>query len=100
LILSSVAVKVVLFAGGDNLRITTANMLAHAIRDERKKRKLSQQALAEQAAIKQSTISAFENNPDGTKLETLFKLLSEMGLELHLAERDQPSNNVGWEQEW
>lgn len=83
------------------MRITTASMLAHAVRDERKKRKLSQQALADLAVIKQSTISAFENNPDGTKLETLFKLLSELGLELHLSERNQPdSTNAGWQEEW
>ncbi|MFD1007004.1 MULTISPECIES: helix-turn-helix domain-containing protein [Oceanisphaera] len=83
------------------MRITTAGMLAHAVRDERKKRQLSQQSLAELAAIKQSTISAFENNPDGTKLETLFKLLSELGLELHLAERDKPSSiGSGWQEEW
>nr|WED67749.1 helix-turn-helix domain-containing protein [Pectobacterium colocasium] len=58
------------------MKITSAGMLAHAMRDERKKRKLNQSHVAESMGIKQSTVSDFENHPEGTRLETLFKLLA------------------------
>ncbi|TCJ96214.1 hypothetical protein EV694_1768 [Volucribacter psittacicida] len=40
--------------------------------------------------MKQATVSAFENTPDSTKLETLFKLLA--GLELELVVQPRPKN--------
>lgn len=59
-------------------------MLANAVRDQRKTRNITQSENAKLVGIKQNTVSAFENNPDGTKLETLFKLLAALDLELHL----------------
>ena len=76
-------------------------MLSQALRDARIQRKLSQQATASQTGMKQTTVSAFENHPDGTRIETLFKLLSALDLELHLAKRDsEPDKSQGWDQEW
>ena len=66
------------------MRITSPQMLSQALRDARIQRKLSQQATASQTGMKQTTVSAFENHPDGTRIETLFKLLSALDLELHL----------------
>ncbi|NHB93849.1 transcriptional regulator [Photorhabdus cinerea] len=102
---------------GDNMSITSAKMLAHALRNERKKRKLSQDKVADSIGIKQSTVSEFENYPDGTRLETLFKLLAALDLELQVTKRgallhawSSSSNNSqnqeglhdqqGWDQEW
>lgn len=61
---------------------TTSKMLAHIIREFRYEKNLSQSDLAEIAAVKQATISAFENSPDSTKLETFFKILYALELEL------------------
>ncbi|WP_181316997.1 helix-turn-helix domain-containing protein [Photobacterium phosphoreum] len=66
------------------MQITSAKMLANAVRDQRKTRNITQSENAKLVGIKQNTVSAFENNPDGTKLETLFKLLAALDLELHL----------------
>jgi HTH-type transcriptional regulator/antitoxin HipB len=83
------------------MRITSPQMLSQALRDARIQRKLSQQATASQTGMKQTTVSAFENHPDGTRIETLFKLLSALDLELHLAKRDsEPDKSQGWDQEW
>lgn len=83
------------------MRITSPQMLSQALRDARIQRKLTQQATASQTGMKQTTVSAFENHPDGTRIETLFKLLSALDLELHLAKRDsEPDKSQGWDQEW
>ncbi|MEQ9773354.1 helix-turn-helix domain-containing protein [Pectobacterium jejuense] len=82
------------------MKITSVGMLAHAMRDERKKRKLNQSQVAESMGIKQSTVSDFENHPEGTRLETLFKLLAALDLELHLSKRGEPQAGQAWSEEW
>lgn len=83
------------------MRITSTAMLAQAMRDKRKQHKLSQQATANLIGVKQTTVSAFENHPDGTRLETLFKLLAALDLELNIVRRDSVrSKDSGWDQEW
>nr|WP_269430035.1 helix-turn-helix domain-containing protein [Rahnella aquatilis] len=90
-----------LSAREDNMNITSAKMLASALRNERKKRKLSQSKTAETIGLKQSTVSEFENYPDGTRLETLFKLLAALDLELQITPRDSnPQEKSSWDQEW
>ncbi|WP_255425916.1 MULTISPECIES: helix-turn-helix domain-containing protein [Rahnella] len=90
-----------LSAREDNMNITSAKMLANALRNERKKRKLSQSKTAETIGLKQSTVSEFENYPDGTRLETLFKLLAALDLELQITPRDSnPQEKCTWDQEW
>ncbi|MBA0181334.1 helix-turn-helix domain-containing protein [Pectobacterium carotovorum subsp. carotovorum] len=82
------------------MKITSAGMLAHAMRDERKKHKLNQSQVAESMGIKQSTVSDFENHPEGTRLETLFKLLAALDLELHLSKRGEQQAGQEWSEEW
>ncbi|MFG6137070.1 helix-turn-helix domain-containing protein [Halomonas sp. B23F22_10] len=86
------------------MKITSPEMLAHSLKNARKRRQLTQQATAEQIGIKQSTISGFEHHPERSRLETLFKLLSALELELHVTERDSTdastSPEAGWDQEW
>ncbi|GJM06336.1 MAG: transcriptional regulator [marine bacterium B5-7] len=61
--------------------------LAIFIKDARQRQDLSQADLADRVGLKQATISAFENNPDGTKLETLYRILSARNLQLDLLDR-------------
>lgn len=45
---------------------------------------MNQTQTAELIGIKQTTVSDFENKPESTKLETLFKILAALDLELHV----------------
>ncbi|MBN6077221.1 helix-turn-helix domain-containing protein [Aggregatibacter actinomycetemcomitans] len=62
--------------------ITTAKMLSHVIREFRYQGNLAQTDVAKLAGTTQARISFFENEPERTKLETLFKILA--GLELEI----------------
>jgi HTH-type transcriptional regulator / antitoxin HipB len=82
------------------MKITSPRLLAQAVKNARNSKKLTQQKTAEQVGIKQSTVSGFENQPDMARIETLFKLLSALQLELHVIERDSENITTGWDQEW
>ncbi|MDR5902015.1 helix-turn-helix domain-containing protein [Halomonas icarae] len=86
------------------MKITSPGMLSHALKNARRERHLTQHATAELAGIKQATVSGFENHPERSQIETLFKLLSALELELYVGERD-PAGGItggdeGWDQEW
>ncbi len=66
-------------------------MLAICVVDRRKKLKLSQAEVADRVGLKQQTVSQFENNPEGTKIETLFRILSAVNLDLHLLAKELSS---------
>ncbi|MCW7761602.1 transcriptional regulator [Photorhabdus luminescens] len=83
------------------MKITSPEMLALAMREARKKSKLTQRETADRVGMKQSTVSGFEKYPEGSKMETLFKLLSALELELHVSERgSSPRTGSGWKEEW
>ncbi len=82
------------------MKITSPEMLAQALKNARKHQNLSQQATADQIGVKQATVSGFENHPDKSRVETLFKLLSALDLELRLTERGTSEPESGWDQEW
>lgn len=71
------------------MAITTAKMLAHTLKEYRYNHQLSQAQVALQAGVKQTTVSAFENNPERSKVETLFNLLAALELEITLSPRKQ-----------
>lgn len=75
--------------------------LALAVMNQRKKLKLSQAEVGDRVGVKQQTISRFEQNPEGTKLETLFHILSAVNLDMTVLSRDQPSEaEKQWKEEW
>lgn len=80
-------------------RITSAKLLAHEIREKRRLAKMTQQDVAERIGIKQATVSAFENHPENCKIETLFNILSSLGLEITLSKRSADAAK-GWKEEW
>jgi HTH-type transcriptional regulator/antitoxin HipB len=59
--------------------IRSPKELASLAIGQRKKLGLSQTALGELVGLKQKTISAFENKPESTELNTLFRILSAIG---------------------
>lgn len=92
------------------MKVTTSKQLSNYLKDTRLSLKLSQSKVASKVGIRQDTVSSFEQNPDATKLETLFKLLSSLNLELDVRERgagadnapsdNAPSDNQDWREEW
>lgn len=51
--------------------------------------------------MKQSTVSEFEYHPEGTRLDTLFKLLAALELKLQVvSRRGENKSSDSWDQEW
>ena len=67
--------------------ITLPGQLAAALKSARLDAGLSQDALAARIGTTQRVVSQLENAPDGRTLATLFRALSALGLELHVAPR-------------
>ena len=83
------------------MKVTSPSLLAAAVRDQRKLSKLTQSEAAKQVGIKQTTVSDFELRPESTKLETLFKLLSALDLELHVVKLGSIlDDSKVWDREW
>lgn len=96
------------------MKVTNSRQLSAYIKDIRLNLKHSQTDTAKKVGIRQDTVSNFEQNPDSTKLETLFKILSALNLELEVKVRNselstQQSNNsqarvntnsTKWKEEW
>lgn len=74
--------------------------LGQIIRNCRKRLDLSQQAAASKVGLKQSTVSSFEQDSSGASVETLYKLLSALGLELVVREPSAERQARGASQEW
>jgi HTH-type transcriptional regulator/antitoxin HipB len=82
------------------MKITSPEALSTAIKNARYQQSLSQQATASKVGLKQATVSNFENYPEKSRIETLFKLLSALDLELRLVERGASDPVIGWGEEW
>ncbi|EIW8510314.1 helix-turn-helix domain-containing protein [Klebsiella aerogenes] len=83
------------------MKVTSPTSLAYAVKDQRKINKLTQTKTAELIGIKQTTVSDFENRPESTKLETLFKILSALDLELHVVKKGSMLDEKKvWTKEW
>lgn len=80
--------------------ITSPDQLATVIRNARKEKSITQAEAASLVGIKQATVSAFENHPEGTQLDTLFKILSALELQLTVLPRNLPPEHCGWTEEW
>lgn len=75
--------------------------LALLVSDQRKKHKKSQASIGNAVGLKQATISAFENKPGSTQLDTLFKILSAANLNLSISAKHESSKNKAtWKEEW
>lgn len=81
--------------------IRSPKELALYVVDQRKKRKLSQAAIGKLVGLKQQTISEFELRPDGTKLSTLFSILSAVSLEIKASTKENAdTSKTSWKEEW
>ncbi|MDF1677523.1 MAG: helix-turn-helix domain-containing protein [Legionellaceae bacterium] len=81
--------------------ICSPKELALLIANRRKNLKLSQAAVGKLVGLKQQTISEFEKRPEGTKLETLFRILSAVKLDATvLTKEEQNPRTSQWNEEW
>lgn len=68
-------------------KLISPQSLGQAIRDKRKQQRLSQKALGLRVGMGQPTVSKVEGGKPGTELDTVFRLLSALDLDLFLQER-------------
>lgn len=80
--------------------IHTPTDLAQFYRDQRKKQGLTQVAVADEVSVRQDTVSNFELKPENVRLDTLFRLLSALDMELHVVPKGQSPTSVGDEKGW
>lgn len=92
---------------GVKMKVTNTRQLSAYMKDVRETKKLSQSKVASKVGIRQDTVSSFELSPDSTKLETFFKILSALNLELDIKPRNESgssnsnsNSNSGWKEEW
>lgn len=67
--------------------------LGSAIRRQRKLLKLSQKEAGHPFSLEQSTVSSIEHGKEGTRLETLFRILSALDLEMVIRSKPKSKNN-------
>lgn len=75
--------------------------LALLVASHRKKLKLSQAEIGKLVGLKQQTISEFEIRPESTHIDTLFRILSALNLDVQLVAKDEiPAIKTKWKEEW
>lgn len=84
-------------APASQLTITTTQ-LGQLLLSARKRRKLTQTAVAHRLGLSQNRISHLEQNPDEISVKQLLSWCSVIGLELRLGERieGEPDNSAEW----
>ena len=81
--------------------IRSSKELAILIGNQRKKLKLTQVEVGDLVGLRQKTISAFENKPGSTQLDTVFKILSALNLDIKLSSKSAlPETESKWKEEW
>ena len=75
--------------------VRTPQQLAQALRSQRHSKRLTQKVAGAPVGLLPKTVSALESSPERSSVESLFKLLSALELELVLRPRssdmDQPT---------
>ena len=71
-------------------KISSPETLGKALRAERKNKGMSQKVVGHSVGMEQHTISKIEKGNPGTELNTLFRLLAALELELTLQPRQKP----------
>ncbi|HCT3226709.1 TPA: XRE family transcriptional regulator [Enterobacter hormaechei] len=79
------------------MNVTSPKNSGSGSQGARKQRKLTKREAAESISMKQSTVSEFENHTEGTRLDTLFKRLVTLDLELQIVSRKgKNKSSEGW----
>lgn len=78
--------------------IRTPEDLGLQLMNFRKRLNLTQAQVADLVGLKQKTISNFENNPAGAEIETLFKIISALELNLEICPKSEFKSD--WKEAW
>ena len=69
--------------------------------NQRKKLKLSQTEVGKLVGLTQKTISALENKPESIQIDTFFRILSALNLDMSLSAKDESIiQKKPWTEEW
>lgn len=83
------------------MKITNAKQLSACLKDIRLTENLSQADVARRVGIRQDTVSNFELKASSTKMDTFFKILSALELNLEITPRnEEKSKDNDWSEEW
>ena len=81
--------------------IRSPDDLTVVVKEQRKNLKLSQAEVGDLVGLKQATVSAFENKPGATQLDTLFRILAALNLEIAVNVRGEDvAEKTQWKEEW
>lgn len=80
--------------------INNPQELASFVKERRQRLKLNQATIGKSVGVKQQTISNLESSPELVRLNTLYKILASLGLELHLIPKDEALKSSQWGEEW
>lgn len=84
------------------MNITRPEQLSTYIKEQRNKAGLTQKEVSERIGIRIATLSDFENKPESCKLETFFKILAALNLQLDISSRINSSGKQSdnTEEQW
>jgi HTH-type transcriptional regulator / antitoxin HipB len=74
--------------------IQTPEQLGAALRSQRKQLKISQKSAAAQVGLLPKTISNLENNTITSSIESMFKLLSSLGMKITLTPKSSDDPHI------
>jgi HTH-type transcriptional regulator/antitoxin HipB len=78
----------------------TPEQLGQVLRSSRKALHLTQTEVGEKAGQKQSTISSLETDSTASSIQTLYRVLSTLGLELVIRDRQAAAKPKATAREW
>lgn len=76
------------------MKITDPKSLSNYLRDERRRRRLRQAKVGDLVGLRQGTVSNFESMPEKMQLDTLFRLLSALELDLTITPRNSATHQT------
>lgn len=77
--------------------VQSPRLLGQAVKRYRRIKKLSQTDAGREFMVDQTTISSIENGASGTRIDTLFRLLAALDLEMVIRTKQPTSSIEGWE---
>ena len=79
--------------------IPTRLVLGSVLRDARRAKGLTQQELSARTGLAQPTVSNAERGASDVRVETLFRILATLGLELAIGPRSNLQSDGPWDEE-
>jgi HTH-type transcriptional regulator/antitoxin HipB len=76
--------------------IPTPKVLGTILQGIRKSKKVTQSEVGVLFGLEQTTVSSIENGAAGTRLDTLFRLLAALDLEMIIKPKNKEKKGGGW----